>query len=104
VCQQLDLRDLIHLAATCKRLRHGDGEPNTAELPTKSPIITALRRHTFPGGEPIPSARPSGCSESWVAYLARAPRQRRCREAPPIAVDHEESRAAAVVRPASGSR
>jgi hypothetical protein len=31
------------------------------------------------------------CSEPWVAYLTRAPRQRRCREAPPIAVGPGES-------------
>jgi alpha-tubulin suppressor-like RCC1 family protein len=47
-------------------------------------VITALRKHAFPGGVGIPSTRPVGCSESWVAYLARCARQRRCREAPPI--------------------
>jgi alpha-tubulin suppressor-like RCC1 family protein len=42
-------------------------------------------KHAFSGGEMIPNARPTGCSESWVAYLARCARQRRCREAAPIA-------------------
>jgi hypothetical protein len=55
------------------------------ELPTKSTVITPLRKHAFPSGELAPSTRPLGCSESWVTYLARCVRQRRCREAPPIA-------------------
>jgi hypothetical protein len=52
VCQRLDLHDLVHLAETCKRFRHGDSGPATAELPTKSPVVSALRRHgwrTWPG-------------------------------------------------------
>jgi hypothetical protein len=86
VCQQLDLYDLLRVAETCKRLRHGDGGLDTVELPSKSPIVAALRERAFlAGSEPIPSARPLGCSESWVAYLARCVRQRGCREAPPIA-------------------
>jgi hypothetical protein len=85
VCGQLDFRDLIRVAATCKRFRHGDNEMETAELPTKSPVFPALREHAFPGGVGIPSTRPIGCSESWVAYLARCARQRRFREVPPIA-------------------
>jgi alpha-tubulin suppressor-like RCC1 family protein len=85
VCQQLDLHDLVRVAETCKRFRHGDGGLETAELPTKSPVISALREHAFPRPELIPSMRPMGCSESWVAYLARCARQRRCREATPIA-------------------
>jgi hypothetical protein len=85
VCQQLDIRDLVRLAATCKRFRHGEGGLETVELPTKSPVDTALRELAFPGGELVPSMRPTGCAESWVASLARCVRQRRCREAPPIA-------------------
>jgi hypothetical protein len=88
VCQQLDLRDLIRVAETCKRFRHGDNGLETVELPTRSPVVTALRKHAFPGGVGIPSTRPIGCSESWVAYLARCARQRRCREAWPIAAGH----------------
>jgi hypothetical protein len=86
VCGQLDFRDLIRAAETCKRFRHGDGGLETAELPTKSPVVAALREHAFSGGVGTPTTRPIDCSESWVAYLARCARQRRCREAPPIAV------------------
>jgi hypothetical protein len=64
VCEQLDLCDLISVVATCKRVRHGDGGLETAELPTKSPVVVALREHAFPGGVGIPSTRPIGCSES----------------------------------------
>lgn len=85
VCQQLDLRALLRAAQTCKRVRHGDGGLETLELPTKSPVVTALREHAFPGGSLIPSTRPIGRPESWVAYLARCARQRCCLEAPPIA-------------------
>jgi hypothetical protein len=91
VCQQLDFRDLIRVAATCKRFRHGEGGLETVELPTKSPVVTALRELAFPGGELIPSTRPTGCAESWVAYLARAVRQRRCRDAPPFAAGNRHS-------------
>jgi alpha-tubulin suppressor-like RCC1 family protein len=91
VCLQLDLVDLVHVAETCKRFRHGDGGLETAELPTKSPVVAALREHAFPGGELVPSSRPVGCSESWVAYLARCARQRRCREAPPVAAGFEHT-------------
>jgi alpha-tubulin suppressor-like RCC1 family protein len=91
VCEQLDLHDLVRVAETCKRFRHGDGGPETVELPTKSPIVAALRKHAFDRPELIPSTRPIGCSESWVAYLARCARQRRCREAPPIAAGRKHS-------------
>jgi hypothetical protein len=84
ICQQLDLRDLVRVATTCERLRHGDGGLDTTELPTKSPVVAALREHACPAGVGIPSTRPIGCSDSWVAYLARCARQRRCREAPLI--------------------
>jgi hypothetical protein len=84
VCLQLGLRDLLFVAGSCERLRNGDGARDTAELPTKSPVVTALREHAFPGGALIPSTRPV-CSESWVGYLARCARQRRCREALPFA-------------------
>jgi hypothetical protein len=86
VCQRLGLRDILRLAATCKRLRHGDGGIETAELPTKSPVVTALRALAFPRPDLVPNKRPMGCSESWVTYLIRVPRQRLCREAPPFAV------------------
>jgi hypothetical protein len=67
VCLQLDLRDLVRIAAVCRRFRHGDGGLETAELPTKSPVVTALRPLVFPRAELVPSTRPIGCSESWVA-------------------------------------
>jgi alpha-tubulin suppressor-like RCC1 family protein len=85
VCQQLELHDLVRVAETCKRFRHGDGRLETVELPTNSPVLKALRELAFAGGEAIPSTRPMGSSESWVTYLARCARQRRCREVPPIA-------------------
>eukprot|EP00962_Isochrysis_galbana_P015359 scaffold4406_cov112-Isochrysis_galbana.AAC.19 len=53
--------------------------------PTKSsPVATALRQHAFPAAELIPSTRPIGYMESWIAYQASCARQRRFREAPPI--------------------
>jgi hypothetical protein len=85
VCLQLDLRDLVRFAAVCRRFRYCDGGLETLELPTESPVVAVLREHAFPGGEMVPSTHPTGCSESWVAYLARCARQRRCLEAPPIA-------------------
>jgi alpha-tubulin suppressor-like RCC1 family protein len=88
VCQQLDLHDLVRVAETCKRLRLGDGGLETVELPTKSPVVTALCKHAFSRPKLVPSTRPMGCSESWVAYLARCGRQRRFREAPPIVAGH----------------
>jgi hypothetical protein len=91
VCQRLDLRGLVRIAATCKRFRHGDGGMETVELPTKSLVVTALRELAFHSGAAIPSTRPVGCSESWVAYLARSVRQRRCRDAPPIAAGFRHS-------------
>jgi hypothetical protein len=84
VCLQLDLRDSVRVAATCKRFRHGDGGLETLELMTKSPVVTALLEHAFPGGHLVPSTHRIVCSESWVAYLARCARQRR-RENPPVA-------------------
>jgi hypothetical protein len=85
VCLHLDLRGLARAAQASKVFRHGDSGLETAELPTQSPVITALLKHAFPGGEMIPNTRPTGCSESWVAFLAWCARQRRCREAPLIA-------------------
>jgi hypothetical protein len=85
VCSKLGLRDLIRVATTCKRFRHGEGGLQTIRLPAKSPVITALCSLASPRLELVPSMRPNGCTESWVAYLARYVRQRRCREAPPIA-------------------
>jgi hypothetical protein len=82
VCRQLDLHHLLRISATCKRFRHGDDGLETVELPIKSPVVTILREHAFPGGDLIPSTRPIGCSESWVTYMARCARQRRCRESP----------------------
>jgi hypothetical protein len=89
VCQQLDLHALVRVAETCRRFRHGDGGLETVELPTKSPVVIALRQHAFSGGGLIPGTRPVGCSESWVAYLARCVRPRRCREAPSIAAGYQ---------------
>jgi alpha-tubulin suppressor-like RCC1 family protein len=92
VCQQqLDLVIFVRLAETCKRLRHGDGGVDTEELPTKSPVATALRALAFPRGGRAQSTRPVGCSESWVSYLARCVRQRRCQEASPFAAAREHS-------------
>jgi alpha-tubulin suppressor-like RCC1 family protein len=89
VCQHIDVRDVVRVGATCKRLRHGEGGLETVELPTKSPVFTAL--HAFSGGELMPSTRPNGCSDSWVAYLLRCARQRRYQEAPPIAAGLQRS-------------
>jgi hypothetical protein len=83
ICQHLGLEDLVRVAATCKRFRHG--RLATVELPTESPVVTALRKHAFTRPELVPNTRPIGCSESWEAYLARCARQRRCLETPPIA-------------------
>jgi hypothetical protein len=85
VCEHLSLHDLVHLAAACKRFLHGDGGLETAELPTKSPVVAALCELAFPRPELIPSTRPADCCESWVGYLARCVRQQNCREAPPFA-------------------
>jgi alpha-tubulin suppressor-like RCC1 family protein len=91
VCLQLGLQDLVRVSASCTCFRHGGVGLKMVELPTKSPVVTALREHTFQGSELIPSSRPIGCSESWVAYLARCVRQRRCREAPLIAAGNKHS-------------
>jgi hypothetical protein len=91
VCEQLDFRDLIRVAQTCTRFRHGDGGLETVELPIKSPVVMSLRQLAFPGGVGIPSTRPIGCSGSWMVYLARCARQRRCREAPPMAAGNHQS-------------
>jgi hypothetical protein len=88
VCHQLNLHDLVRIAETCKRLRHGEAGRETMELPTKSPAVTALREHAFPGRNLTQITGSVGCSESWVAYLARGARQRRWREAQPIAANH----------------
>jgi hypothetical protein len=69
--EQLHLHDIVRVAETCTRFCRGDGGLQTVELPTKSPVVTALCELAFPGGVGIPSTRPGGCSESWVAYLAR---------------------------------
>jgi hypothetical protein len=74
VCQLLSLRDLVSIAATCKRLRHGGLE--TVELPTDSPVVTVLSTHAFSRPEMVPSMRPDGCADSWVSYLMRCARQR----------------------------
>jgi hypothetical protein len=85
VCVQLDLLDLVRVAATCKRFRCGDGWLETVETPTKSPVVTALLRHAFPNGVGTTKVRRISRRESWIAYLARCARQRRCREVLPIA-------------------
>jgi hypothetical protein len=89
VCKHLGLVDLVRVSQSCKRFRHGGLK--TEELPTESPVVAVLREHAFPRLELIPSMRSTGCSESWVAYLARCARQRRCRDVPPFAVGHKHS-------------
>jgi alpha-tubulin suppressor-like RCC1 family protein len=89
VCQHLGLSDLVRVAQSCKCFRHGGLE--TVKLPTESPVVTILRELAFPCTELVPLTRPVGCSESWVAYLARCARQRRFRETPPIAVNYDHS-------------
>jgi alpha-tubulin suppressor-like RCC1 family protein len=91
VCQQLDPRALVRFAATCTRFRYGEDGLETAELPTKSPVVTTLREHAFPCPVLVPRTRPIGCSESWVAYLARCARQHRCLEAMLIAAGHRHN-------------
>jgi alpha-tubulin suppressor-like RCC1 family protein len=92
VCQQLNLRDLVRLAQTCKHFRRDDGGMETVELPTKLPVINALRDLAFPRQELIPSTRPIDCSESWVAYLSRLALQRLLpEEAPTIAAGSSHS-------------
>jgi hypothetical protein len=91
VCQQLDLPGLITVGKTCKRFRRGDGGLETVELPTGTPVVTALRDRAFPGGELAPSTRPSGCTESWVEYLTFFARQRRGWKAPLIAAGNDVS-------------
>jgi hypothetical protein len=83
-CEQLNLHDTIRVAETCTRSCLGDGDFEAVELPTKSPVVTALCEVGLPWRRGIPSTRPIGCSESWVAFLARKARQCRCREAHPI--------------------
>jgi hypothetical protein len=83
ICRHLGLRDLVRVSQSCKRFRHGG--PQTVELPIETPVVGDLRERAFPRSKPVPRTRPAGCSESWVAYLARCVRQRRCREAPSIA-------------------
>jgi hypothetical protein len=85
ICLQLDLHGLARIAATCKRFRHGDGELETVELPTKSPVSMPLRMLAFPGGERVPDERPVDCSESWIAYMVRCARWRDLRREPTIA-------------------
>jgi hypothetical protein len=91
VCQRLGLRGLVSIAATCSPFRHGEGGTETVELPTKSPVITALCEHAFPRLKPSAITRPATCTEWWISYLARGARQRRFREAPPIASGDSES-------------
>jgi hypothetical protein len=56
VCLQLDLHELVRIAATCKRFRHGDGDLEAVELPTKSPVVAALRKHAFPDADLTPNS------------------------------------------------
>jgi hypothetical protein len=91
VCRHLNADDLLRVAKTCKRLRHGESGMETVELPSKSPVVAALRERAFADGELTPATRPSGCVESWVAYLAGCVPERRCREAPPVGADDEHT-------------
>jgi hypothetical protein len=107
VCLKLDLLDLVRVAETCKRFRYGDPETCDDNDPllgsdivetliclevweqphTGSPVIAALLLQASPGGQAFQGARPAGRgSESWISFLARCARQRRCRETPPIAL------------------
>jgi hypothetical protein len=55
ICRHLGLRDLVRVSQTCKRFRHGGLE--TVELPTESPVVTALRELAFfapAGPKPAP--------------------------------------------------
>jgi hypothetical protein len=69
--------------AELQRFRHGG--PETVELPTESPVVAVLREHALTHVVLVPRTRPIGCTESWVAYLARCVRQHCFREAPSIA-------------------
>jgi hypothetical protein len=86
VFQLLGERQLLRLANTCKKFRHGDGRVETVELPTASPVVAVLleRERACAGGLLIPHERPVGCSDSWVAYLVGYARRRRSRETPPM--------------------
>jgi hypothetical protein len=86
LCLHLDPRALVRFAAVCRRFSYGDGA-----VTSESPVVPALRKHACPGSELIPSMQPAGCSESCVAYLARCARQRRCQDAPPLAVGDSHS-------------
>jgi hypothetical protein len=89
IFRQFELQDLVRVALTCKLFRHGGLE--TMELPTESPMVAVLLDRAFARLELAPRMRPSGCSETWMAYLARCVRQGRCRETPPIAVSDAHS-------------
>jgi hypothetical protein len=69
VCQYLGLCELVRVSQSCKRFRHGGHE--TVELPTESPVVLALLELAFPRPKLVPRTRNVGCSESWVAKLAR---------------------------------
>jgi hypothetical protein len=84
MCRHLGPGDLVRVSQSCKRFRHGGNE--TVELPTESPVVSALRELAFPRSELVPRTRPIGCSELWVAYLAHCARQRCCREGSPLAM------------------
>jgi alpha-tubulin suppressor-like RCC1 family protein len=83
ICRHLNVYELVRVAETCKRFRHGGLA--TVELPTESPVVSALLEHAFRRAKLIPNVRLIGCSASWVAYIVQRARQRRCLEAPPIA-------------------
>jgi hypothetical protein len=89
VCRHLGLDDLVRVCQSCKRFGHGGLE--TADLRTESPFVAILRKLAFPCLELVPRVRPTGSSESWVAYLARCARQRRCRETPSSAAGDQHS-------------
>jgi hypothetical protein len=84
VCQHLGLGDLVRVAQSSKRFGHV-GLRSVKRVPAEWPAVAVLLGRAFSRPELIPRTRPFGCSESWVAYLARCVRQRRCREAPSIA-------------------
>lgn len=86
VYQHLGVRDRVRVAASARFFRYG-----RSELPSESVVATVLREHAFTGGGLIPPKRTIGCSELWVAYLARRARQRRCRGGPPFAAGWSQS-------------
>jgi hypothetical protein len=86
VFHHLGLVDLVRVAQSCTRFGHGG--PQTLKR-NEAPVVAVLSELAFPRGQLVPHSRPKGCSESLVSHLARCVRQRRFREAPPIAAGYQ---------------